>query len=131
MRLAEPAVAPGQLRALPGRVEGVQVELGWPTSMSTSASSPSSRSSLVVNLACAGPRRPIVHLTDLAGGEGLQDRVGDVRGAERGRVLDQDAGHVHGHVAHADHGHGVGVQGERLAEESGWPQYQLTKSVAA
>ena len=106
----------GQPGAAAGRVERVQVRLVRPDrDRRTPSSSPSSRSSLVVNLACAGPAAADhVDLADLAGRQRVEHRLGDVGVAQLGRVPDQDAGHVHGDVADPDHRDRVGVQGERV-----------------
>ena len=86
----------------------------------TPASSPSSRSSLVVNLACAGPRRPITCTSrTLRRAQRGHHRLGDVGLLELGRVAGQDAGHVDGDVADADHRDRLRVQGERVHVDVG------------
>src|SRR6516165_3833381 len=88
-----------------------------PTTMSTPASSPSSRSSLVVNLAWAGQRR-LRHV-------GAAQFVG---------VADEDPGHVHRDVAHADHRHRLGIEGERAGvavRMAAVPVHEVGRRVAA
>src|SRR4029077_1622500 len=58
-------------------------------------------------------------LADLAGVQGVQNRLRHVGAVQFGRVPGEDPGHVDGDVTHADHRHRLGVQGERAGIDVG------------
>jgi hypothetical protein len=55
-----------------------------------------------------------VHLAHLARAQRGEDRLRHVGLRQLLRVAGDDAGHVHGHVADADHGHRLGIKHERV-----------------
>ena len=82
------------------RLSGLSASSAGSTITSASSRSPSSRSSLAVNFACAGPRRPTTWIsrTRLAG-QGVQRVLGDVGMPELVHRLGQDPAYVRRHVA--------------------------------
>ena len=102
------------------------------TATSTPGSSPSSRSSLVVNLACAGPRRPIMWtsrtlLACSASRTGCGTSVACSSFGSRARILATSTATLPTPITATDSASRVNAS----APMSGWPQYQFTKSVAA
>ena len=102
------------------------------TTTSTPGSSPSSRSSLVVNLAYAGPRLPIMctSRTLLAyrrSNTGRDTSVASNSAGSRARILATSTATLPTPITATDSASSVNAPGSM----SGCPQYQLTKSVAA
>ena len=85
-----------------------------------------------MNLACAGPRRPNMHLDRLVGLETLVHVGGDLR-RQFVAGLGQHARHVEGHVADTDHGDLLGLQrpGAREVRVPVVPGHELAGAVAA
>ena len=105
---------------------------GSGTMTSTPGSSPSSRSSLVVNLACAGPRRPIMWtsrtlLACRASRTCWGTSVLCSSAGSRARIRATSTATLPTPMTATDSASRVNVPGPT----SGWPQYQLTKLVAA
>ena len=100
--------------------------------MSTSASSPSSRISLVVNLAWAGPRRPITCtsrtlLAISASSIGCGRSVWASSAGSLTRMRATSTATLPTPITATESASRVNA----AISLSGWPQYQLTKSVAA
>ena len=99
---------------------------------STPDSSPSSRSSLVVNLAWAGPRRPIMYtsrtlLAISASSTGCDTSVSRSSAGSLARMRATSTATLPTPITATDSASRVKACGSM----SGCPQYQLTKSVAA
>jgi len=102
------------------------------TITSTPGSSPSSRSSLVVNLACAGPRRPIMCTSRTldawsASSTGCGTSVSASSAGSLARMRATSTATLPTPITATDSAASTNAEGSM----SGCPQYQFTKSVAA
>ena len=96
------------------RLSGLSASSAGSTMTSASSRSPSSRSSLAVNFACAGPRRPTTWISPHpARRQGVQRVLGDVGMPELVDRLGQDPAHVGRHVALAHDDRDLLAQVER------------------
>ena len=115
---ADTAVRLGERRALAGPVEGVRVGLGGRDDDLDAGQLTQLTQLLGGELGVRGAAPPDhVHLTNLAGLQSLQHRLGHVGAVQVGRVPGQDPGHIHRDVPDADDRNRLSVQNERAGPD--------------